>query len=84
MEAMTKHRSHSAAFNRQVTEEFIAGETLHALSKWHDISRQLIRVWVGKCESGAVSSGYGCGRRSAQAMMHWRTYGTQRICPLCS
>jgi hypothetical protein len=33
METMTKHRSHSAAFKRQVAEEFIAGETLHALSK---------------------------------------------------
>ena len=44
---MTKHRSHSAAFKRQVAEEFIAGETLHALSKRHDISRQLIRIWVG-------------------------------------
>ena len=44
---MTKHRSHSVAFKRQVAEEFIAGETLHALSKRHDISRQLIRIWVG-------------------------------------
>jgi hypothetical protein len=38
MEAMTRHRSHSAAFKRQVAEEFvaeefIAGETRHALSK---------------------------------------------------
>jgi len=54
MEAMTKHRSHSAAFKRQVAEEFIAGETLHALSKQHDISRQLIRIWVGKFEAGAL------------------------------
>jgi transposase-like protein len=51
MEAMTKHRSHSAAFKRQVAEEFIAGETLHALSQRHDISRQLIRIWVGKFEA---------------------------------
>ena len=51
---MTKHRSHSAAFKRQVAEEFIAGETLHALSKRHDISRQLIRIWVGKFEAGAL------------------------------
>ena len=51
---MTKHRSHSAAFKRQVAEEFIAGETLHALSKQHDISRQLIRIWVGKFEAGAL------------------------------
>ena len=51
---MTKHRSHSAAFKRQVAEEFIAGETLHALAKRHDISRQLIRIWVGKLEAGAL------------------------------
>ena len=51
---MTKHRSHSAAFKRQVAEEFIAGETLHALSQRHDISRQLIRIWVGKFEAGAL------------------------------
>ena len=37
MKAMTKHRSHSAAFKRQVAEEFIAGETLHGLSQRHDI-----------------------------------------------
>jgi transposase len=54
MEVMTKHRSHSAAFKRQVAGEFIAGETLHALSKQHDISRQLIRIWVGKFEAGAL------------------------------
>ena len=52
---MTRHRSHSAAFKRQVAEEFIAGETLHALSKRHDISRQLIRIWVGKFEAGALN-----------------------------
>ncbi len=51
---MTKHRSHSAAFKRQVAEEFIAGETLHGLSQRHDISRQLIRIWVGKFEAGAL------------------------------
>ncbi len=54
MEAVTKHRSHSAAFKRQVAEEFIAGETLHGLSQRHDISRQLIRIWVGKFEAGAL------------------------------
>jgi hypothetical protein len=30
---MTKHRSHSAAFKRQVAEEFLAGETLHAMNQ---------------------------------------------------
>jgi len=34
--------------------EFLAGETLHALSKRHDISRELVRIWVGKFEPGAL------------------------------
>ena len=51
---MTKHRSHSAAFKRQVAQEFVAGETLHGLYKRHDISHQLIRIWVGKYEAGAL------------------------------
>src|ERR1700730_14613872 len=54
MEAMAKHRSTSVAFKRQVAQEFVAGETLHGLSTRHDISRQLIRIWVGKFEAGAL------------------------------
>ena len=50
---MAKHRSHSIQFKRQVAQEFIAGETLHALSSRHDVSRNLIRIWVRKFESGA-------------------------------
>ena len=51
---MARHCSHSVAFKRQVAGEFIAGETLHGLSKRHDISRQLIQIWVGKFESAAL------------------------------
>jgi transposase len=54
MEATTKRRSHGVAFKRQVAEEFITGETLHGLSKRRDISRQLIRIWFGKFEAGAL------------------------------
>ena len=50
---MPKHRSHSIAFKRQVAQEFIAGETLHSLAKRHDISRNLIRIWVEKYEAGS-------------------------------
>ena len=50
---MTKHRSHSVEFKRQVAQEFLNGETLHGLAKRHDISRNLIRVWVEKYEAGA-------------------------------
>lgn len=50
---MAKHRSHSIEFKRQVAQEFIAGETLHGLAKRHDISRNLIRIWVQRYETGA-------------------------------
>jgi transposase len=50
---MTKHRSHSIEFKRQVAREFLGGDTLHGLAKRHDISRNLIRVWVEKYEAGA-------------------------------
>jgi len=49
---MPRHRSHSIEFKRQVAQEFIAGETLHGLAKRHDISRNLIRIWVSKYEAG--------------------------------
>jgi len=51
MEVMARHRSHRAAFKRHVAEEFLAEETLHGLSQRHDISRQLIRIWVGNYEA---------------------------------
>jgi transposase len=53
MKAIAKHRSHSIEFKRQVAQAFISGETLHALSSRHDVSRNLIRIWVRKLEAGA-------------------------------
>ena len=50
---MAKHRTHSIEFKRQIAQEFLGGETLHGLSKRHDICRNLIRVWVQKYEAGA-------------------------------
>src|SRR2546425_2341010 len=39
MKAMARQRSHSIEFKRQVAQEFIAGESLYALSKRHDNAR---------------------------------------------
>jgi len=50
---MAKHRSYSIEFKRQVVQEYVAGETLHGLAKRHDLSRNLIRIWVQKYEAGA-------------------------------
>ena len=49
---MARQRSHSIEFKRQVAQEFVAGETLYALAKRYDVSRNLIRVWVKKLETG--------------------------------
>ena len=50
---MARHRSHSVEFKRQVAQEYLSGETLHGLAKRHDISRNLIRIWIQKYEAGA-------------------------------
>jgi transposase len=54
MKAMVKQRSHSIEFKRQVVAEHIAGESLYKLAKRHDLSRQLIRVWIEKYEAGGL------------------------------
>ena len=41
---MARCRTHDIEFKRQVAQEYLAGETLHGLSKRHDIQRQLIRA----------------------------------------
>ena len=44
---------YSIEFKRQIAQEFLTGETLHGLEKRHDLSRNLIRVWVERYQSGA-------------------------------
>ena len=53
---MAKHRSYSVEFKRQVVQDYLAGETLYGLAKQHDISRNLIRIWIAKHEAGALDS----------------------------
>ena len=50
---MTKrHRRHSTAKKLEIVEAYLKGEALHALSKQHDVCRNLIRVWIEKYERG--------------------------------
>ena len=56
-----RHRSHSVEFKRQVVAEYHAGETLHALSRRHDLSRNLIRIWVARTETGALDEDVAAG-----------------------
>ena len=50
---MARHRTHSIEFKRQVVQDYLAGETLHGLARRHDLSRNLVRIWVQKFEAGA-------------------------------
>src|SRR2546422_10433832 len=53
---MAKHRTHWIEFKRQVVQEFLGGESPHALAKRHSISRNLIKIWVAKYEAGGLDS----------------------------
>jgi transposase len=53
-EGMPRHRSHSIDFKRQVMAEYHGGETLHALGRRHDLSRNLVRIWIEKAEAGLL------------------------------
>ena len=44
---MANNRTYSVEFKRQIVQDFMAGETLHTLARRHDISRNLVRLWVG-------------------------------------
>ncbi len=48
---MAKQRNYSTEFKRQVVLEYLAGETLHGLSKRHDVSRNVIRLWIARYET---------------------------------
>ena len=50
---MARHRRYSVEFKRRVAQEHLAdGVTLGALARHHDISRNLLRLWVEKYEAG--------------------------------
>ncbi len=57
---MAKHRTHSVEFKRQVSQEYLSGETLHGLSKRYNVSRNLIRNWVEKYQAGALHDDVVC------------------------
>ena len=52
-----RHRSHSAEFRRQVVAAHHGRETLHALARRRELTRNLIRIWVEKAQVGALGRG---------------------------
>ena len=55
-EAMARYRTYAVESKRQVVEEHLgAGTSLNQLARRHDISRELLRIRVGKDEAGGVA-----------------------------
>ena len=51
---MSRHRRPSVEFKRQIVAEYLAGESAHVLGRRHDLSRNLIRIWVEKAGAGEL------------------------------
>ena len=49
---MSNYRVFTVEFKRRVAEEFLAGASLNALSRKHEVARNLIRIWVAKHQAG--------------------------------
>ncbi|SRR5258706_10946432 len=49
---MSNYRVFTTAFKRAVAEEYLVGASLNALSRKHEVARNLIRIWVAKHEAG--------------------------------
>src|SRR3712207_7096966 len=54
---MTRYRTYTIEFRRQVAEEHLSqGTSLNQLARRHDVSRELLRIWVRKHEAGELAS----------------------------
>ena len=50
---MARYRTYTVEFKRQVVGEHLgAGTSLNQLARRHDLSRELLRLWVRKYEAG--------------------------------
>jgi transposase len=50
---MARYRTYTVEFKRRVAEEHLSGSaSLSELARRHDISRELLRIWVKKYEAG--------------------------------
>src|ERR687885_872421 len=55
---MARYRTYTIEFKRRVAEEHLGGGIgLSELARRHDISRELLRLWVRKYEAGEFAGG---------------------------
>ena len=54
---MARYRTYTVEFKRRLAEEHLSGGIgLSELARRHDISRELLRIWVKKYEAGEFAS----------------------------
>lgn len=51
---MSSYRMFTIGFKRQVAQEYLGGASLNALSRKHEVARNLIRIWVAKYQTGEL------------------------------
>jgi len=52
---MAQYRSHSLEFKRRIAQEFLEGRAgMHELARRHNLSRNLIRLWIQRLEAGEL------------------------------
>jgi transposase len=57
---MARYRTYTIEFKRRAAEEHLSGgAALSELARRHDISRELLRIWVRKYEAGEFASDTG-------------------------
>ena len=55
---MARYRTYTIEFKRRLAEEHLSGgAALSELARRHDISRELLRIWVRKYEAGELAGG---------------------------
>jgi transposase len=64
---MKARRVHSTEFKVQIAREYLSHQsTLAQLSRRHELSESLIRIWVGKYKRGELSAGSSPATRERQ------------------
>jgi transposase len=64
---MARYRSHSLEFKRHIAQDFLEGRAgLHELSRRHNLSRNLIRLWVQRFEAGELINDLADAERIAE------------------
>jgi len=64
---MARYRSHSLEFKRRVAQEFLEGRAgMHELARRHNLSRNLIRLWVQRLEAGELGDDLADAARIAE------------------